>query len=45
MPATVLNYFTNYPGVWSPPQNGVVDLGIDKAITPIGATVRLYESP
>ena len=44
MPPTSLNFYSNYPGVWSPPQNDVLELGVDRAINPVGATVRLHET-
>jgi hypothetical protein len=44
MPPTWLNFYSNYPGVWAPPQDDVLELGVDRAITPAGATVRLHET-
>jgi hypothetical protein len=44
MAPTWLNFFTSDPGVWQPGQSDIVELGIDQAINPSGATVRLYES-
>jgi hypothetical protein len=44
MPPTWLNLFTNSPGAWQPGQDDWVEIGTDQAITPLGATVRLYET-
>jgi hypothetical protein len=44
MPPTWLNFYSNSPGVWQPPQDDVLEMGVDQPITPTGATVRLHET-
>jgi hypothetical protein len=39
-----LNFFTNSAGAWQPGQNDWLELFIDQAINPPGATVRMYET-
>jgi hypothetical protein len=44
MPPTWLNLYTSDAGVWQPGQDDWVEIGTDQAISPPGATVRLYET-
>lgn len=44
MPSTWLNLYTNNAGDWQPGQDDFYEAGIDQAINPPGANVRLYET-
>ena len=44
MAPTWLNFFTNSAGVWQPGQDDWLELLLDQAINPPGATLRLYET-
>jgi hypothetical protein len=44
MAPTWCNFYSNYGGAWQPGQDDLVELGVDQPISPLGASVRLYET-